>query len=556
MLEYKSKLIVENETIPDPIDLHDGWIGEKLGMKLWPRLLLPDISRFYEYVCGKLELKDRLEGEYKQGKAYRYFTTEFLGEVMINNLTNTSKFCILKSKCVPSQRVNAKQYDLWCIVKKDTDLTIGGQIMSAYCTCTAGLMGTCNHIAALLFRVEAAISTGANDPTCTSVLAKWNIPATKKQIEPDVISSFLCQQENYNKRSILESSAKRKEKVKRKTLFDVMSPSQKKYLQDGEKVRLDFYSNVSDVIPKSCFVELMENKRNSCTLKEIDTDIPTLKEFARNFKENCDPELNVKELNDLFTDSLILSDEQIKKIYDTTVKQSQSDVWLHQRNGRLTASKFKSITKSIEKCSIYNSDHPTDLISQRMGYSKLNPTWQMKYGINNEPHAKKKYTQIFKSAHKNSCVIDPGMTVLSSKIYISATPDLEINCSCHGPGLVEIKCPSSLIGQKPSCENYKHIQETNGEVTLKRSSEYFYQIQGQLGVTGRSYCDFFVFTFEGYALIRIDFDLPFWCDMLLKLELFWGKFIATELLTEDIKKNMNKICSESELVLLSSLSRI
>ena len=64
----------------------------------------------------------------------------------------------------------------------------------------------------------------------------------------------------------------------------------------------------------------------------------------------------------------------------------------------------------------------------------------MKYGINIEAHAKAKF-----------CFIsEPGMTVLSSNIYISATADMEINCSCHDPGLAKIKCPARLIGKKAS----------------------------------------------------------------------------------------------------------
>ena len=69
------------------------------------------------------------------------------------------------------------------------------------------------------------------------------------------------------------------------------------------------------------------------------------------------------------------------------------------------------------------------------------------------------------------------MTVDTKYPYISASPDLEINCLCHGPGLVEIKCPASLIGHVPNVQNYhKHIEEVDGEIVLKQSSDYYYQI--------------------------------------------------------------------------------
>ena len=53
------------------------------------------------------------EGKYKEEKAYRYFTNGFIGEVYINLLGNDSKYCIFKTKCLPSQRFNNKQYDVW-----------------------------------------------------------------------------------------------------------------------------------------------------------------------------------------------------------------------------------------------------------------------------------------------------------------------------------------------------------------------------------------------------------------------------------------------------------
>ena len=84
----------------------------------------------------------------------------------------------MKTKCVPSQRVNMKQYDVWVVCRKDLIGSIGGEILSAYCTCTAGLYGSCNHVAGLLFRAEAAVLTGLSNPTCVS--AAWNIPSTKK----------------------------------------------------------------------------------------------------------------------------------------------------------------------------------------------------------------------------------------------------------------------------------------------------------------------------------------------------------------------------------------
>ena len=70
------------------------------------------------------------------------------------------------------------------LVKEDFKYEVGGAILSAYCTCAAGLLGSCNHVAGLLFRVDAAVLIGVTHPFCTSMLASWNVPSKKKQIIP------------------------------------------------------------------------------------------------------------------------------------------------------------------------------------------------------------------------------------------------------------------------------------------------------------------------------------------------------------------------------------
>ena len=118
-------------------------------MKKWPRLSFSDISRFYSFILGKDNLIHRLECEYKQGKAYTHFANSFIGEILYHNIDEKSKFCLLKTKCVPSQRVNMKQYSVWVVCHKDLVNSIRGEIASAFCTYNAGLYGSCNHVASL-----------------------------------------------------------------------------------------------------------------------------------------------------------------------------------------------------------------------------------------------------------------------------------------------------------------------------------------------------------------------------------------------------------------------
>ena len=135
---------------------------------------MSDITCFYRDVINKkvINLIQRIECEYKQGKAYRYFTYNFVQEVFVNNVSEDGKYCILQTKCLPSQKISQKSYNVWAIVRKDQSDSDGGEIKSAYCTCTTGLIGSCNHVAELLFHVEAAVLIGVAHPTCTSRLSE------------------------------------------------------------------------------------------------------------------------------------------------------------------------------------------------------------------------------------------------------------------------------------------------------------------------------------------------------------------------------------------------
>ena len=52
--------------------------------------------------------------------------------------------------------------------------------------------------------------------------------------------------------------------------------------------------------------------------------VTTLNDLAKSFKESYDLELDLPMLNHVLNDSLLLSDDQIKRIYENTQAQSES----------------------------------------------------------------------------------------------------------------------------------------------------------------------------------------------------------------------------------------
>ena len=87
----------------------------------------------------------------------------------------SSLYCLLKADFRPSDRINDPPHKVWIyIMKKD------GVSKSAYCDYMADMSETCNDVAALLFRVEAAVRLGLSNPPCTAkpcepgfLIGKW-----------------------------------------------------------------------------------------------------------------------------------------------------------------------------------------------------------------------------------------------------------------------------------------------------------------------------------------------------------------------------------------------
>ncbi|XP_070182354.1 uncharacterized protein [Littorina saxatilis] len=168
---------------PDPFAITTGCKGEQDGRFLWPSVFITDISEYLKQTAAcELDLVHRLINEYKEGKAYRYYTCERVRKIKYHPVRTTSANCYLSASVYPSMSTR-KPYKVWVMVSKKGETTVGGEIQAAYCTCPSGLLGSCNHVAGLLFRVEAAVtvSDDMGDPLATSFITEkhLNTPAVR-----------------------------------------------------------------------------------------------------------------------------------------------------------------------------------------------------------------------------------------------------------------------------------------------------------------------------------------------------------------------------------------
>ena len=132
--QYQSLLNVNGEQLPDPFtELKDNWISEETGVEKWPPILQMQIAEFILTAEQGCDLGKRLLSDYKEGKAFSYFDSQWLKELFYHPISDTHELCFLKSQSTPSQRIGNVPHKIWVCVKK-----INGTVEAAYCTCFAG----------------------------------------------------------------------------------------------------------------------------------------------------------------------------------------------------------------------------------------------------------------------------------------------------------------------------------------------------------------------------------------------------------------------------------
>lgn len=114
------------------------------------------------------------------------------------------------------------------------------------------------------------------------------------------------------------------------------------------------------------------------------------------------------------------------------------------------------------------------------------------YGKNHEKDAKARYLKDFPSRHTHSC----GLVVSKEFAFSDESPDGKV---------LEIKCPyfARNLTIKEACDNIRDffLFKNDDLITLKNTHANCAQVQGQLLITGCSFC-YFVFYTQKICLYR------------------------------------------------------
>ena len=148
-----------------------------------------------------------------------------------------------------------------------------------------------------------------------------------------------------------------------------------------------------------------------------------------------------------------------------------SQEWLALRSGKVTASKAADVMSSITTAGYRN--YLADLVVERLTGNKTESfiNAAMQWGVDQEPLARAEYEV------KTGNFVD-------QIAFVDHPTIVNFGCSPDGlvgdDGLIEIKCPNTAT----------HIDYVMQD---KVPTKYIPQIQCQLAVTGRKWCDFVSF---------------------------------------------------------------
>ena len=363
--------------------------------------------------------------------------------------------------------------------------------------------GGCKHVVAMLFSLMdwGERHLDRNTESCTDVPCAWDFPRR-------------------------ESKPKKMDDIKM-TDKERVHPS----LNNYNPVVIDVNNNndhememaIFDLV-KDCDTQIIEVLDQDC---DIPDDPPTIQATADSFDGNTSQSF-IEHVKNKF------GEKECNEISLLTEGQNSNINWYKYRSGRVTASLVHNVVKY--RGNDLNNYIVKDIMSEGQGVS----TAAMEYGKERESLARELYQLKFQTDHDQFSIELPGLLVNHKYPHIGASPDGKVRCKCCHSGLIEIKCPykyRSKSVQEICNENYHVYLGSSGEMKLKQTSPWYYQIQCQLAVSELAWCDFVLYL-EGSGsykhqihVDRITFEQEMWDQCMKNINAFYLKFVAPKMLS-------------------------
>ncbi|KFM56667.1 hypothetical protein X975_17468, partial [Stegodyphus mimosarum] len=114
-----------------------------------------------------------------------------------------------------------------------------------------------------------------------------------------------------------------------------------------------------------------------------------------------------------------------------------------------------------------------------------------------------------------------GKNIRQCSLFID--PKYPFHCTSPD-GLLEIKCPYTArfsadlsdFFSKPNSVGLR--MDAENHLYLPKRHRYYYQIQGQLAITERNWCDLYIWSRADAITLKIPVDKTFWISLITKLD--------------------------------------
>ncbi|XP_078382523.1 uncharacterized protein LOC144665209 [Oculina patagonica] len=458
---------------------------------------------------------------FKSLEAYNQMVSGFVASVQGKEIAGK---IVVVAKVRHSQRMNDPLVNIWMIVEKD------GTIISAHCLgCKAGLAESCSHVASAMFYIEA-VTRIQGKLACTQAKCTWILPTYVTEVP-------------YSKVRDIDFSSAKKLKSALEQKIEIFHSNTGEGGKTSEE-RCD-QPSAPKSIPSDGEMQEVYAKLNSCKIKAVALSL--IDPFADQF---IDESRTLPIIPDLFkTENLGLdypdlikmcvqvnlgvTEEHINKVEVNTRDQASGSGFYRHRAGRIGASQCSSAFHT-------NLAQPSQSLIKTICYPSLYKvnTKATRYGQKHESDAIKAYEASMKERHVNLEVKKCGLFINKENSFLHATPDFLVSCDCCGSGCGEVKCPVVIIDG--NFEDYvKHknscLERVNGNLELKKSHSYYYQVQQQLfSAPNLQYDDFVVCAIDKAKNIHLFVqrkypDEQHWKFVVPKLETFWRICILPEI---------------------------
>ncbi|CAN7996770.1 unnamed protein product [Ixodes hexagonus] len=471
-------------------------------------------------------------------RSYKFVTESYPEPSSLETTTfldGNATVVVVRGRCYRSQRKTGKPYSVSATIAAD------GSVSECSCQCAAK-EGLCNHALALLRLIVLLKGQGyAEAPpevTCTELPQQWRRPRGS-QICAASVAELDWRSAREGGPSKAQGSRLYDARKRPRDLADMQQAIQGLGNDLGKLGDSPFAKHLRSVqvlgtasmfgrVPEGSpvcyqqpltphgFVVHVSPNIAPCSRDTSSTALPSWPELFPLSSTFEPATLRLSDAGRSLFEELVLTPDQARQLEKNSRQQSKSATWKAARTNRLTASSFGAvlIRESWTDVGLRNLTEEKDLSRVRA----------VKHGITQEPHAVRHYERALRSRGHQIQTTCCGLMVDPSSPWLGASPDRLVFDPAETPphGVVEVKCPYTMWScATPDSKSFFIVKDATGVYRLKRDHNHYYQLLGQMALSGITWGDFVVYCKEFLIIERIRFCPSSWIKCKKVLDKFY-----------------------------------